>query len=108
MANYNSASHKASYMSEVEKNQDKFTIGDVVRLQGGDKVTLLEIHEFGFEYTAFDGSIDCLGWEGLGLHTSIVSAKRKAECVFLNLDNSNYDRWITHLEHEELQAFWKD
>jgi|GEM_PF-2622108 len=104
MANYNSASHKASYMSEVEKNQGKFTIGDVVRLQCGDKVTLLEIHEFGFEYTA----VDCLGWEGLGLHTSIVPVKRKAECVFLDLDNSNYDRWITHSEHETLRAFWND
>jgi hypothetical protein len=105
MANFMSTKQKEWSTSEVEKNQALIQSGDIIRLQGSEKVTVLEVYEAGFEYTAWDGEINCLGWDDLQLHASIVSAKRISECLFLNLDNPNYDRWLSHQEYQKLSAW---
>ena len=100
-----SAKQKESFISEVEKNQALIESGDIIRLQGSEKVTVLEVYESGFEYTTSNGEIDCLGWDDLQLHASIVKATRMKECMFLNLDNPNYDRWLSHEEYQKLSAW---
>ena len=100
-----SEKQKEFFVSEVEKNQTLIQSGDILRLQGGEKVTVLEVYESGFEYTAWDGEIDCLGWDDLQLHTSIVKAARMKECMFLNLDNPNYGHWLSHDEYQKLSAW---
>jgi hypothetical protein len=112
--NLTPASMREKNQSDVSKNQNLLTVGDILYYQDAENLEQWQITGI------YDGLIDIKNLdnleelqtiEGLPIENmdhfwsiKAKSAANKAQMLFRNDDNPNYPKWITLADYEEMRG----